>query len=54
VTWLGDRLLLSRTSSGCAGPPLEDPTATATCELVVTDPIRFTPAARSDVRRTRP
>ena len=54
VTWLGDRLLLSRTSSGCAGPPGEDPTATPTCELLVTDPIRFTRASRADVRRTRP
>jgi len=54
VTWLGDRFLLSRTSSGCAGPPLRDPTATPTCELLLTDPIAFRPASRADVRRTRP
>ena len=53
VTWLGDRFLLSRTSSGCAGPPLQDPTATQTCELLVTDPIAFRPASKADVRRTR-
>jgi hypothetical protein len=54
VTWLGDRLLLSRTSSGCAGPPLEDPTATRTCELVITDPIAFRRATKADMRKTRP
>ena len=54
VTWLGDRFLLSRTSSGCAGPPLRDPTATPTCELVLTDPIAFRRASKADRRRTRP
>lgn len=54
VTWLGDRFLLSRTSSGCAGPPLQDPTATPTCELVITDPIAFRRASKADRRKTRP
>lgn len=54
VTWLGDRLLLSRTSSGCVGPPLEEPTATRTCELVITDPIAFRRATKADMRKTRP
>ena len=36
------------------GPPNIDPTATTSCELLLTDPIRFTRASRADQRRTRP
>jgi len=54
LTWRGDRFLESRTSPGCQGSPDQDPTAAPTCELLLTDPIRFTRAARADVRRTRP
>ena len=36
------------------GPPDIDPTATKSCELLLTDPIRFTRASRADQRRTRP
>jgi hypothetical protein len=53
LTWRGDRFLISRDSNGCECPPGADPTATASCELLLTDPIRFTRASR-DVRRTRP
>jgi len=54
VTWLGDRFLMSRTSSGCAGPPLQDPTATPTCELLITDPPAFKTASKADRRKTKP
>jgi hypothetical protein len=54
LTWRGDRFLLSRDSAGCQGTPDDDPTATPSCELLLTDRVRFAPAARSDVRRTRP
>jgi hypothetical protein len=54
LTWRGDRFLMSRNSNGCEGPPGAGPTATPSCELVLTNPIRFTRAARADVRRTRP
>jgi hypothetical protein len=54
LTWRGDRFLESRIAGGCQGAPGDDPTATATCELLLTDPIHFRPAARADVRRTRP
>jgi hypothetical protein len=53
LTWRGDRFLMSRESAGCQGPP-DEPALTRACELLVTDPVRFRPAARSDVRRTRP
>ena len=54
VTWLGDRFLMSRSSRGCVGPPDVDPTATPTCELVVTDPPAFKRASNADRRKTRP
>jgi hypothetical protein len=54
LTWRGDRFLMSRNSAGCQGAPDIDPTATRSCELVLTDPTRFTRAARADQRRTRP
>ena len=54
LTWRGDRFLMSRDSDGCQGPPDIDPTATQSCELLLTDPIRFTRASRADQRRTRP
>ena len=54
LTWRGDRFLMSRDSSGCQGTPDDDPTATPSCELLLTDPIRFTRASRADQRRTRP
>ena len=54
LTWRGDRFLMSRDANGCAGPPDADPTATPSCELLLTDPVRFTRASRADVRRTRP
>jgi hypothetical protein len=54
LTWRGDRFLMSRDSSGCQGTPDDDPSATPSCELLLTDPIRFTRAAPADVRRTRP
>ncbi len=54
LTWRGDRFLMARDATGCQGPPDVDPTATPSCELVLTDPIRFTRAARADQRRTRP
>jgi hypothetical protein len=54
LTWRGDRFLMSRSSRGCIGPPETDPTATPTCELVLTDPIAFHRASRADIRRTRP
>jgi hypothetical protein len=53
VTWLGDRLLLSRSRGGCA-PPLPGGAGTPTCELVITDPIAFRRATKADVRKTRP
>ena len=46
VTWLGDRFLLSRETFPGGGVEAG--------ELVLTDPIRFTRAPRTDVRRTRP
>jgi hypothetical protein len=54
LTWRGDRFLMSRNSNGCQGPPDADPTATRSCELLLTDPTRFTRASRADQRRTRP
>jgi hypothetical protein len=54
VTWLGDRFLMSRNSGGCIGPPDMDPTATPTCELVVTNPPAFKRASKADRRKTRP
>ena len=54
LTWRGDRFLMSRDADGCQGTPDDDPTATPSCELVLTDPVRFTRASRADVRRTRP
>ena len=54
LTWRGDRFLMSRNSPGCQGAPDIDPTAPKACELVLTDPIRFTRASRVDQRRTRP
>src|SRR3954452_17699359 len=54
LTWRGDRFLESRISAGCQGAPDDDPTPTPTCELLLTNPIHFRPAARADVRRTRP
>ena len=54
VTWVGDRFLMSRNSGGCIGPPGVDPTATPTCELVLTDPIAWKRASKADRRKTRP
>jgi hypothetical protein len=54
VTWLGDRFLMSRSSRGCIGPPDSDPTATRTCELVITDPVAWKRASKADRRKTRP
>ena len=54
VTWRGDRFLMSRQSRGCIGPPGSDPTATPTCELVLTDPIAWRKASKADRRKTRP
>jgi hypothetical protein len=42
LTWRGDRFLMARA------------TATDATELLITDPIRFTRASRTDQRRTRP
>ena len=53
LTWRGDRFLMSREGPGCFDPR-DEPTAAPSCELVLTDRVRFAPAARSDVRRTRP
>lgn len=53
LTWLGDRFLMSREGAGCFDPR-DEPVAAPSCELVLTDPVRFAPAARADVRRTRP
>jgi hypothetical protein len=54
LTWRGDRFLMSRDSTGCQGTPDDDPTATPSCELVLTDVTHFTRASRADRRRTRP
>jgi len=54
LSWRGDRFLMSRDSGGCQGQADGDPTATPTCELLLTDPIRFRRATRADARRTRP
>jgi hypothetical protein len=54
LTWRGDRFLMSRDSNGCQGTPGIDPTATKSCELLLTDPTHFTRASRADQRRTRP
>lgn len=54
VTWRGDRFLMSRQSRGCIGPPDSDPTATPTCELVLTDPIAWRRASKRDQRNARP
>jgi hypothetical protein len=54
LTWRGDRFLMARNSSGCQAPPDIDPTATKSCELLLTDPTPFTRAARADQRRTHP
>ena len=54
VTWLGDRFLMSRNSGNCLGPPNTDTTATPTCELVVTDPIVWRRASKTDRRKTKP
>jgi hypothetical protein len=54
LTWRGDRFLMSRDSAGCQGTPDDDPTATPSCELVLTSPTHFTRASRADQRRTRP
>jgi hypothetical protein len=54
LTWRGDRFLMSLDAPGCQGTPGTDPTATPSCALVLTDPIRFTRASRADARRTRP
>jgi hypothetical protein len=54
LTWRGDRFLMARDTNGCAGALAGDPGPPPTCELVVTDPIAFKPAARVDQRRTRP
>jgi hypothetical protein len=54
VTWLGDRFLESRNSAGCQGTPDDDPTATPTCELVLTDPIAWHKASKADRRKTKP
>ncbi len=51
LTWRGDRFLMSRDADGCQGDPAA---GTPSCELVLTDPVRFTRASRADVRRTRP
>jgi hypothetical protein len=53
VTWRGDRFLMSRNSAGCIGPPGMDPTATPTCELLLTDPIVWRKASKADHRKTR-
>ena len=53
LTWRGDRFLMSRNSDGCQGPPTR-PDRHVSCELLLTDPIRFTRASRADQRRTRP
>jgi hypothetical protein len=53
LTWRGDRFLMSRSSPGCEAPDPQ-PSTTLACELLLTDPVRFTRAARADVRRTRP
>lgn len=54
LTWRGDSFLMSRNSNGCQDTPDIDPTATKSCELLLTDPTRFTRASRTDQRRTRP
>ena len=54
LTWLGDRFLMSRNTRGCIGPPDMDPTATPTCELVITDPPAFKRASKADRRKTHP
>jgi hypothetical protein len=54
LTWRGDRFLMARDTHGCVGALAGDPLPAATCELVLTDPIAFTRAARADQRRTRP
>ena len=54
LTWRGDRFLMARDTSGCAGALSGDPLPAATCELVLTDPIAFKRATRVDQRRTRP
>ena len=54
LTWRGDRFLMARDTNGCAGALAGDPLPAATCELVVTGPIRFRRASRADQRRTRP
>ena len=54
LTWLGDRFLMSRDSNGCEVPQDAAPTVPPSCELLLTDPIRFTRASRADIRRTRP
>ena len=54
LTWRGDRFLMSRSSPGCEARRIRSRPTTPSCELLLTDPIRFTRAARADVRRTRP
>jgi hypothetical protein len=54
VTWVGDRFLMSRNTAGCFGPPGMDPTATPTCELLLTDPVVWKRASKADRRKTRP
>ena len=45
---------MSRDSNGCQVPLDAAPTGPPACELLLTDPVRFTRASRADVRRTRP
>jgi hypothetical protein len=53
LTWRGDRFLMSRDAGDCSAPQ-DEPLGSRSCELVLTDPVRFTRAARADARRTRP
>ena len=54
LTWRGDRFLMSRNANGCEVPLGAAPTEPPSCELLLTDPTRFTRASRADRRRTRP
>jgi hypothetical protein len=51
LTWRGDRFLMSRETRTCQ-PEIN--ATTPGCLLVLTDPIRFSPASGADVRFTRP
>jgi hypothetical protein len=44
---------MSRDAGDCSAPQ-DEPLGSRSCELVLTDPVRFTRAARADARRTRP